>query len=240
MMETQTDLQIPGVQAELKEIYSVRFAGAHDYRSRVWKILAANFFCKWIRPQDAVLDLGCGRGEFINAVSAARKFAMDLNPAVKECLEVDVHFLEQDCSAAWPLASGSLDAVFTSNFFEHLPTKAALRAALREACRCLKPNGCLIAVGPNVKAIAGPYWDFFDHYLPLTERSLAEAMRLEGFRIERAIARFLPYTMSLGLQPPLWMVHLYLRMPLVWRIFGRQFLVLGRKASTGNSIMDEK
>jgi SAM-dependent methyltransferase len=227
--DTQAELQEARTQAELKDIYSLRFAGEHDYRSSVWRILAADFFSRWARPEHSVLDLGCGRGEFINTVAAARKFAMDLNPASKECLAGGVHFFEQDCSAHWPLASGSLNVVFTSNFFEHLPSKGALRATLREAFRCLQPNGCLVAMGPNVKALSGPYWDFFDHYLPLTERSLAEAMRLEGFQIEKAIARFLPYTMSLGFRPPLWTVRLYLKMPFVWRIFGGQFLVVARK-----------
>ncbi|MGH9608609.1 MAG: class I SAM-dependent methyltransferase [Bryobacteraceae bacterium] len=229
MTDTQAEMQSAGAQAELKEIYSLRFAGVHGYRTRVWRILALDFFSKWIRPQDSVLDLGCGHGEFINHAAAEHKFAMDLNPATKDCLAGGIHFFEQESSARWPLAGGALDAVFTSNFFEHLPSKAALRTTLREACRCLKPNGCLVAMGPNVKAISGPYWDFFDHYLPLTERSLAEALRLEGFRIELAIPRFLPYTMSLGFHPPLWTVRLYLKMPFVWRIFGRQFLVVGRK-----------
>jgi SAM-dependent methyltransferase len=229
MTDAQPELRGANAQAELKEIYSLRFAGVHDYRTEVWKVLAADFFSTWIRPRDAVLDLGCGHGEFINHATAGRKFAMDLNPAARDCLAGGIRFFEQESSAHWPLADGSLDAVFTSNFFEHLPSKAALRTTLREACRCLKPNGYLVAMGPNVKAIAGPYWDFFDHYLPLTERSLAEALRLEGFRIEQAISRFLPYTMSLGFHPPLWTVRLYLKMPFVWRIFGRQFLVVGRK-----------
>src|SRR5579884_925904 len=228
--ETQTEVQRKHQQSELKELYSLRFAGTRDYRGQVWKILVNDFFCRWIRPEHAVLDIGCGHGEFINSVIAARKYAMDLNPAAKECLAAGICFFEQDCSAHWPLACGSLDAIFTSNFFEHLPTKAALRATLREAFRCLRSGGCLIAIGPNAKALPGAYWDFFDHQLALTERSLAEAMRLEGFRIECATPRFLSYTMSQGFRPPLWMVRLYLKLPLAWRILGKQFLVVARKA----------
>jgi SAM-dependent methyltransferase len=226
--ETQAELDARA-RAELKQIYSLRFAGAQDYRSKVWRILARDFFSKWIWPEHSVLDLGCGHGEFVNATLAAHRYAMDLNPAAKERLDPGVHFFEQDCSARWPLPSATLNAVFTSNFFEHLPSKGALRATLREAFRCLRSGGRLVAIGPNVKAISGPYWDFFDHYLPLTERSLAEVLRLEGFEIETAIARFLPYTMSLGFRPPLWTVRLYLKMRFVWPVFGGQFLVVARK-----------
>jgi SAM-dependent methyltransferase len=119
--------------------------------------------------------------------------------------------------------------VFTSNFFEHLPSKRALQATVLEAYRCLRPNGYLIALGPNVKHLSGSYWDFFDHHLPLTERSVAEALIMAAFRIEQRIEKFLPYTMSQGLQPPIWTLNLYLKMPFVWKIFGKQFLVIGRK-----------
>jgi hypothetical protein len=78
-----------------------------------------------------------------------------------------------------------------------------------------------------VRAIPGAYWDFWDHYLPLTERSLAEGLELAGFTIAEARARFLPYTMARDRNPPLWTVSLYLRLPPLWRLFGRQFLVVG-------------
>ena len=59
----------------------------------------------------------------------------------------DVRFLQQDCSTRWPCDDQSLDVVFTSNFFEHLPSKDALKLTLEEAFRCLKPGGKLLAHG---------------------------------------------------------------------------------------------
>ena len=61
-----------------------------------------------------------------NLVRAGRRFGMDLNPASARRLDPAVQFLHQDCSQAWPLPDASLDLVFTSNFFEHLPDKQAL------------------------------------------------------------------------------------------------------------------
>lgn len=192
-------------------------------------MLASEFFVRWIHPDQSVLDLGCGYCEFINNVAAAKKFAMDLNPSARDHVSGDIRLIEQDCSAPWPLPTDCLDAVFSSNFFEHLPSKAALQATLLEAYRCLKPGGHLVALGPNVKLLSGEYWDFFDHHLPLTELALSEALVMAGFKIERAIPKFLPYTMSQGFQPPIWTLRAYLRIPLAWRIFGRQFLVIGKK-----------
>jgi SAM-dependent methyltransferase len=216
-------------KVDLQKIYSVRFSGLEEYRLKVWEILTSHFFSQWILPNHSVLDLGCGYGEFINTVHASRKFAMDLNPTTRARLTSDVQLVEQDCSLPWPLRDNSLDIVFTSNFFEHLPNKKALKATLGEANRCLKPGGCLIAVGPNIKFISGEYWDFFDHYLPLTELSLSEAMVMADYRMEKVIPKFLPYTMSQGSRPPLWTLRVFLKVPLLWKVFGRQFLVIGRK-----------
>src|SRR5262249_39433524 len=134
-----------------------------------------------------------------------------------------------DCSAPWPLNQNSLDVVFTSNFFEHLPDKPALGRTLDEIRRCLKPGGRLIAMGPNIRYVPGAYWDFWDHYLPLTEKSLAEALDNRKFRLELSVDRFLPYTMTDGRQYPLVCLQLYLKLRWSWRFFGKQFLVVAAK-----------
>src|SRR5262245_22026384 len=133
---------------ELETIYRQRFSGRQEYRNRVWRLLVDVYFRKFIAADAAVLDLGCGYGEFINQISCREKFGMDLNPSTGGVLAGNVKFLQQDCSAPWPLADNSLDAVFTSNFFEHLPDKQTLGRTLAQAHRCLKPGGRLIAMGP--------------------------------------------------------------------------------------------
>lgn len=228
-MPKEECLSQTALSTELQRIYSVRFSGLETYRNEVWRVLVSDFFSKWIDPRYSVLDLGCGYCEFINNVTAAAKFAMDLNPTARDRLHPDTRFFEQDCSARWSLPDNFLDLVFTSNFFEHLPTKPALQATLLEAYRCLKPGGRLIALGPNVKLLSGEYWDFFDHHLPLTELSVSEALMMAGYSVEEAMPKFLPYTMSQGFRPPVWAVRIYLKNRFAWRLFGRQFLVIGRK-----------
>jgi len=216
-------------QAELMRVYENRFAPVQEYRRRVWQVLVANFFQQFVPQVGTVLDLGCGYGEFINSVRAKAKFGMDLNPNSAQHLAAEVRFVPQDCSARWPFTDDELDVVFTSNFFEHLPDKSTLGRTLDEAFRCLKPEGRLIAVGPNIRFTGGRYWDFWDHYLPLTDASLAEGLTVRGFQIDRCHARFLPYTMVGGPQYPLWMVAAYVRFPFLWRLRGQQFLVVARK-----------
>ena len=80
-----------------------------------------------------------------------------------------------------------------------------------------------------IKYLPGAYWDFFDHYLPLTELVLTEVLKKCGFKIEFCQGRFLPYTMSDGKEHPIWGLRAYLSLPVAWRIFGRQFLVIASK-----------
>jgi SAM-dependent methyltransferase len=218
---------------DLQRIYGVRFAETLDYRKTVWSVLVSDWFGRYVRPQDAVLDLGCGYGEFINTIACREKYGMDLNPDAPRFLSKDVRLLPQDCSTRWPLSDASLDVVFTSNFFEHLPDKSALGRTLDEIHRCLRPGGRLVALGPNIKYLPGEYWDFWDHYVPLTEASLKEALVTRGFGVDVCIDRFLPYTMSTGPRYPVTLLRAYLKLPLLWRVFGRQFLVVGVRSRDG-------
>jgi SAM-dependent methyltransferase len=217
-------------QEELCRTYSIRFQGLEEYRNKVWKILVENFFGRWIPPDSRVLDLGCGYGEFINNVSANDRHAMDLNPEASDRLDPNIQFHQQDCSKPWSIEENSLDLVFTSNFFEHLPNKQILSQTIRHIYRHLKPNGRLIMLGPNIAALKGNYWDFWDHHVPLSDQSACELLELHGFAIEKSIGRFLPYNMVRIRRRPLALVKLYIRLPFIWRFFGAQFLIISQKS----------
>jgi SAM-dependent methyltransferase len=215
---------------DLEQLYKRRWEPNAGYRRAVWEVLVSDFFSRFIAPDAAVLDLGCGYGDFINAVRARVRLAIDINPEAAEKLDPEVQFFLQDSSRPWSgIAENSLDLVFTSNFIEHLPDKAAVARTLREAFRCLKPGGRFIAMGANIKYVPGRYWDFWDHQVPFTEKSLSEGLRANGFSIDLCRGRFLPYTMSSGRQYPILCVRIYLALPFLWHVFGGQFLIVARK-----------
>jgi len=215
--------------AELQRVYKRRFDAHIEYRTQVWRVLTSRFFARLVPAGATVLDLGCGYGEFINNIQCAHKYAMDLNPEAAKYVSQEVKFISQDCSQPWQLPEDSLDIVFTSNFFEHLPSKTVLGDTLVQAKRYLRPGGRIIALGPNAKYIGGAYWDFWDHHLALTDQSLAEALETQGFRVCQAIRKFLPYTMVNKRPFPLLFVSLYLMVPVAWTVLGKQFLVIASK-----------
>lgn len=213
----------------LSQIYEKRFSGHENYRNRVWKILVNEFFCKWIKSTDEIIDLGCGYGEFINHAKCKVRHAMDLNPKSKSLLDKEIIFHQQDCSESWKIDQNSLDLVFTSNFFEHLPNKEALDRTIGEIKKVLKPGGRLIAMGPNISVLKGLYWDFWDHHVALSDQSLFELLEIHDLSIEQSESKFLPYNMVRVKERPLFLVSLYLRFPFLWKLFGKQFLIIAKK-----------
>lgn len=213
---------------ELKETYAARFKD-EEKRSLVWKELT-RYFQQWIAPKSTVLDLGAGYCEFINNIQAERKYAMDLNPTTQAKAKPEVKVISQDVTQEWPIDSGAIDVVFSSNFLEHIPTKDGLMQCLREAERVLKKDGTLILLGPNIRFCGDVYWDFFDHHLPLSDRSIAEALSLAGLHPQKIIDRFLPFTMQGGPPAHPFLVRAYLMLPLAWPILGKQFLIIAKKS----------
>ena len=166
---------------QLSAIYERRFVESTGLskRNQVWRTLCSSFFDALIGPNKDVLDLACGYGEFINNISAKTKTAIDLNPDAERHLASGMRFVR--CSALEPtIGDATQDVVFASNFLEHLRDKDELVLLLAQARRLLRNNGRFIVMGPNIKYAYKEYWDFFDHHLPLSHLSLAEAMEASG------------------------------------------------------------
>lgn len=223
---------------DLETLYGNRFAGSLEYRELVWATIVRHFFQRLIEPGATVLDLGGGYCHFINNVTCARKYVIDLNPTAQRAAAAGVTVLLQDSAQPWPVAPASVDVVFTSNFLEHLPAKTDVEMTIANVRAALRPGGRLIAMGPNIKFLPGEYWDFWDHALPITERSLAELLAGQGFVLERVEPRFLPYSMVAASRYPLFAVRAYLKMKWLWPLAGRQFLVIGRRPLRESSTPD--
>ena len=213
----------------LKEVYEQRFDEADQaHKEAIWRELG-RFFQRYIGPNDRVVDIACDLGYFIRNVRAGERWATDIRD-VGATLPPDVHFIRASgLDLADVLPNETFDLAFFSNYLEHLASTEAVLEQLRVAFALLKPGGRVLILQPNIRLIGGSYWDFIDHQTALTEKSLAEAALMAGFRTRQVITRFLPYTTKSRFpQHPL-LVRAYLRVPPAWLIFGKQTLYLGEK-----------
>lgn len=211
------------------EIYSRRFSDKELAAQRaLWKPIC-QFLQTYVNAAGTTLDLGAGYCHFINNIQSARKYALDLN---QENLDkygaVDVEKLVGSGNRI-ALPDDSIDTVFASNVYEHFPTREDVAASIAEVRRILRPGGRFIILQPNFAYCMKQYFDFFDHRLAFTHRAIVEAVEIERFKVQRVIDQFLPYTSKSGLPTAAWLVSLYLKVPLAWKILGGQFLLVAQK-----------
>jgi SAM-dependent methyltransferase len=125
------------------------------------------------------------------------------------------------------LPNSHFDVVFMSNYLEHLPLSDHVIAQLNVARQLVKPGGKVVVLQPRIRLIGGSYWDFIDHQVALTDRSLVEAGEPEGLETDRVIRRFVPFTTKSRLPRNPLLVRWYLRFPPVRLVLGKQSLYVG-------------
>jgi SAM-dependent methyltransferase len=214
----------------IDRIYQVRFDPATIAAKRkLWNVFVEQFLQRYIPADVAVADIGGGCCEFINAVRSRKKYVIDLNPDVKSYADPDVEIILSAASEISALPNASLDVAFASNFFEHLPSRGVFLEVLAEIRRVLKEGVRLVVIHPNIKYAYREYWDFVDDRLLLTEKSLAEALIIAGYRVSECVPRFLPFSVGSRIPRSIRLLRLYLKMPLFWKIFGNQTFMVGAK-----------
>ena len=215
---------------ELSCIYRHRFSPEdRQGKDAIWHVLCQYFFQKYLPDKAVVLDVGAGFCEFLRHIECQERIAVDLNEDVEQFAPQGTKILHLPAHRLDVIPENTIDIVFASNFFEHLPDKEIFMATLLEIRRVLRSGGKLLILQPNIRFLNGSYWDFVDHHLPLTDRTIVEALTMIDMRVREVIPRFLPYTTrSLLPQHPL-LVRLYLMSPIVWRILGKQAWIVGVK-----------
>lgn len=218
--------------ADLDRIYDHRFGDADvKVKNAIWTEVAA-YLQRWVPSDGRVLDVACDVGYFIRHIRAGERWATDLRDLASS-VGPDVRFVQVDGLAlSSALPHDYFDVAFVSNYLEHLPDPDAVIRQLAEIRAVLKPGGRLIVLQPNIRYVGAAYWDFIDHRVALTEKSLVEAANTAGFDVETLIPRFLPYTTKTRLPRSGWLVRTYLRIPLAWRLMGKQTLLVARARST--------
>lgn len=198
---------------------------ADPRRDVLWQSLWRYCFSAMVRPDDCVLDLGTGYGNFINTVVARRRIAVDAWEGFPAYLAPGVEYHVGNVTELEFLDDGAVDFAFASNLFEHLVREdfAAVLAALR---RKLSPRGTLTIMQPNWRYAYREYFDDFDHKSVWSHGSLADFLAAQGYEVFRVEPRFMPLSLKVGLPVKPWLIRAWLASPL--RPMGKQMMVQAR------------
>ena len=145
-----------------------------------------------------LLDIGCGRGEWLELLREHRIAArgLDLNRvAVEQCRELGLDVAQGDALALLRAqAEGTLGAVSLFHLVEHLPL-GTLFELMQHIYRVLVPGGVVLLETPNPEnLLVGSHTFYHDptHRNPLTPTSSAFFLRYCGFS-DPEIRRLHPY-----------------------------------------------
>jgi SAM-dependent methyltransferase len=216
----------------LENIYKYRFRNVNEHKKQiVWKEVCDFLWGRYLNHPNSILDPAGGNCEFINNIAASEKWTIDIQEDfVRKYANDDVKLIIGN-SLEVDLPSNYFDAVFISNFLEHLGCQADVAKLMQRMFDCLKVGGKIVIMGPNFKYAFKEYFDFADHSVILSELGVAEHLIGAGFNIEKIIPRFLPLSFRSGgfLPVTTFTVKTYLRIPIAWKLLGKQFLLVAEK-----------
>lgn len=197
-------------------------------RNIVWKEIV-RFFDLYIKNAETVLDLGAGYCDFINNVSATKKYAADISPELSNYAEKEVIQINRTGWDFYEIPNESVDVVHASNFLEHF-TDENLEKIMKEVKRILKKGGKLILMQPNYRYSYKTYFDDPTHKKVFSDTALESFLISHDFEIIKKMPKFLPFSLKsrpsiIPLSPLL--VRAYIHSP--WKPFAGQMLFITKK-----------
>ncbi|MFZ3102066.1 MAG: class I SAM-dependent methyltransferase, partial [Desulfitobacteriaceae bacterium] len=169
-------------------LFEQRFRGSREDIKERQKV-----YLDYFRGKTKVLDIGCGRGEFIELLmeNGVGVQGIDLNEdMVGYCQDHGLPVLQVDLFEFLEgLEDNSLDGIFAAQVIEHLEPKSLIQ--LSELCyKKLRPSGTLVleTINPgNLQAVNT--WFYLDpsHVRPVSPELIKFITEAEGFKCKEVI-----------------------------------------------------
>ncbi len=142
-----------------------------------------------IREGARLLDVGCGRGEYVEAFSALGVRAEGCDP----CDYAKTVYPKMTLHKDFPFLSDWWDVIFSKSLLEHLSHPWEM---MNKMFYFLKPGGLCIAMVPDYEECMKGFYADCTHVHPFMQSSLAELFTWAGFDDVKC-EKFLQ-------SPPLW------------------------------------
>jgi SAM-dependent methyltransferase len=194
-------------------------------RDVLWETLWRYYFSAMVDPDDCVLDLGAGYGNFINAAVARRRIAIDAWDGFPAHLAPGIEHKVGSVADLEFLDDGAVDFAFASNLFEHL-TRDDFSAVLAALRRKLSAKGTLTIVQPNYRYAFREYFDDYDHKSVYSHVSLADYLVANGYEVFQVEPRFMPLSIKGRLPITPFLIRAWLASPI--KPIGKQMLIRAR------------
>lgn len=113
-------------------------------------------YIKFFEKCEKVLDIACGRGEFLELLSESGIRGIGIDKNENTCNDIKKRGLDCICDDIFDylgkLDHNSVDGIFTSHFIEHLELVDIIKL-FDLSSKILKPNGIMIITTPNVGSL---------------------------------------------------------------------------------------
>jgi 2-polyprenyl-3-methyl-5-hydroxy-6-metoxy-1,4-benzoquinol methylase len=162
------------------------------------------------KPQETVLDIGCGRGIFLELLRERQVEGIGIDDSpdvIKDCKSRGLHAVQSDALLFLRNKNKTYDGLMLSHIIEHLQPSAFIEL-LELACKRLNPNGRIIIITPNfreLEVVTETFWLDITHIRPYPLPLLVKLIEYVGFEID-----------SMGSdpdtgprKPPFYRFHLY-------------------------------
>jgi predicted SAM-dependent methyltransferase len=213
---------------QMTPYFQTRYPVKSDQRNRIWKEMT-RYLQHRFPWGDAILDAGCGYGNFINSIESKNKYAIDICPEVAQFLSQDVRFQSGCLSEIDTLFQAeSFSSIFTSNILEHL-TRDQIDSFFQGSFHVLRSKGILAIFMPNYRKSYKNYFDDYTHITPISDKGLVDWLESHNFQIIFKHPGFMPFSLKdnkLILHSSL--IRLWLHSP--WKPKGKQMFIVAQKS----------
>jgi ubiquinone/menaquinone biosynthesis C-methylase UbiE len=148
-----------------------------DYPDKLIQYLSGRFS---IRPGLKLLELGCGRGEFLKAFqnTGLDCYGLDLsNYCSAKKLGLNVKCADVS-NMDMPYDDNFFDVVYHKSFLEHFYSPDRI---MKETFRVLKPGGKVIILTPDWASQMKIFYEDYTHCRPYTITALQDLLKVYGF-----------------------------------------------------------